>query len=578
MPGIGVTTGGEDGTGQSAEEGEPDYMLTTPLYYVNASPHMGSAYPTIAADALARFQRLQGRRVVFVTGTDEHGEKIALAAAANGRQPKEHCDLVAQDYRDLWHSLNISYDRFVRTTQMQHDKIVTEFFARVWDSGDIYRAEYEGLYCIACEEYKDEKELLEGNCCPIHRSACVSRKEDNFFFALSKYQSQLEELLRSNQDFVRPPFRKNEVMGWVSEGLRDFSISRAAVDWGIPVPADSKQTIYVWFDALLGYITGLLRDGDEATLEVATSRGWPAAVHIIGKDILRFHAVYWPAMLLSAGLPLPRSVFGHGFLTKDGLKMGKSLGNTLEPTELVASFGSDAVRYFFLKEIEFGKDGDFSRERFVSIVNANLANTIGNLLNRTLGLLKKNCGGALSADAASLRANHPLRALAAHSVGKAKEAFEALQFGAACEAVLALASGGNQYLDEQAPWAMFKRGESEAQAAALDLVAILEVTRILAVALSPVAPTTCQRIYLQLGYSDSDFRALSWKNTQWGGLKEGQLMAEAEPVFQRIEEPLLGEEGKDASPRPKAGPSRVKKGDKKVRLPTEETMKVSNLS
>nr|GEV41246.1 methionine--tRNA ligase, chloroplastic/mitochondrial [Tanacetum cinerariifolium] len=375
------------------------YVLTTPLYYVNAPPHMGSAYSTIAADSIARFQRLIGKKVIFITGTDEHGEKIATAAAAaGGSSPNDHCDTISQSYRALWKDLDISYDKFIRTTDPKHEAIVEEFYSKVLANGDIYRADYEGLYCVSCEEYKDEKELLENNCCPMHLKPCVSRKEDNYFFALSKYQKRLEEILEQNPDFVQPVYRLNEVQNWMKSGLRDFSISRASVDWGIRVPNDPKQTIYVWFDALLGYISALSQDQEQPSLQTAISSGWPASLHLIGKDILRFHAVYWPAMLMSAGLSLPKTVFGHGFLTKDGMKMGKSLGNTLEPNELVQRFGPDAVRYFFLREVEFGNDGDYSEERFINIVNAHLANTIGNLLNRTLGLLKKNCQSTLVAD------------------------------------------------------------------------------------------------------------------------------------------------------------------------------------
>uniref|UniRef100_A0A2P2JZW0 methionine--tRNA ligase n=1 Tax=Rhizophora mucronata TaxID=61149 RepID=A0A2P2JZW0_RHIMU len=376
------------------------FVLTTPLYYVNAPPHMGSAYTTIAADAIARFQRLLGKKVIFITGTDEHGEKIATAAAAVGSSPSEHCDVVSRDYKGLWRDLDIAYDKFIRTTDPKHEAIVKEFYSRVLANGDIYRADYEGLYCVNCEEYKDEKELLENNCCPMHLKPCIRRKEDNYFFALSKYQNKLEETLANNPNFVQPSFRLNEVQSWIRSGLKDFSISRASVDWGIPVPNDKRQTIYVWFDALLGYISALLEDKDQSNIQAAVSSGWPASLHLIGKDILRFHAVYWPAMLMSAGLQLPKMVFGHGFLTKDGMKMGKSLGNTLEPNELVHKFGSDAVRYFFLREVEFGNDGDYSEDRFINIVNAHLANTIGNLLNRTLGLLRKNCHSTLVVDSA----------------------------------------------------------------------------------------------------------------------------------------------------------------------------------
>lgn len=531
----------EAGAEESSAVAGERFTVTTPLYYVNAAPHMGSAYPTIAADALARFHRLQGRDVQFITGTDEHGEKIALAAAAKGRAPKEHCDAVAAEYQLLWKELGIAFDKFIRTTDEHHEVLVAEFYKRVEAKGDIYQAKYEGLYCVGCEEYKDEDELIEVDglteCCPTHRKPCEARKEDNYFFALSKYQQPLEELLSTNPDFVRPSFRMNEVKGWVKEGLRDFSISRAAVEWGIPVPTDPKQTIYVWFDALLGYVSALLTEGKEPNLTNATERGWPASVHIIGKDILRFHAVYWPAMLMSAGLPLPEAVFGHGFLTKDGLKMGKSLGNTIEPRDLVSRFGPDAVRYYFLKEIEFGKDGDFSEGRFIDIINAHLANTVGNLLNRTLGLLKKNCDAKITADSISIPEDNSIRVLAIESVNKAAIHYSQLEFSAACEIILGIASAGNLYMNAKAPWALFKEGGSAAEDAAQHLTVILEAVRIVAVALSPVVPEFCNRIYLQLGYSEAEFKSISWNDCQWGGLKGGQVMADAQPIFQKLEDP-----------------------------------------
>ncbi|KAL2641423.1 hypothetical protein R1flu_009010 [Riccia fluitans] len=552
---------------QKVERGKP-FVVTTPLYYVNAAPHMGSAYPTIAADALARFQRLQGRKVVFITGTDEHGEKIATAAAAQGRQPKDHCDAVAAEYQALWKDLGIAYDRFIRTTESNHEKIVDEFYRRVLDNGDIYRAQYEGLYCVNCEEYKDEKELMENNCCPIHRKPCAERKEDNYFFALSKYQQAIDDLLTSNPDFVRPSFRMNEVQGWVKDGLRDFSISRAAVEWGIPVPTDPKQTIYVWFDALLGYLSALLAEEKEPTVENAAAGGWPASVHIIGKDILRFHAVYWPAMLMSAGLPVPGAVYGHGFLTKDGLKMGKSLGNTLEPKDLVTKFGPDAVRYYFLREIEFGKDGDFSEERFINIVNANLANTIGNLLNRTLGLLKKNCNATIQIDSSAVPEDNVVRKVAVDAVRMANRDFTELNFSGACDALLSIATAGNLYLDERAPWSKFKAGGTSTEEAALDLIVVLEVVRIVAIGLSPVIPEFCSRIYSQLGYTEENFRTISWEDTTWGGLKAGQVMAEAQPIFKRIEEPE--KDAEKASPKA-VSKKQAKKSKQKVEVATAST-------
>ncbi|KAF0910834.1 hypothetical protein E2562_004800 [Oryza meyeriana var. granulata] len=513
----------------------PPYVLTTPLYYVNAPPHMGSAYTTIAADAIARFQRLLDKRVVFITGTDEHGEKIAISAEACGRNPKDHCDTISNSYKMLWDDLDIEYDKFIRTTDPKHEAVVNDFYSRVLDSGDIYRADYEGLYCVSCEEYKDEKELVENKCCPVHLKPCVPRKEDNYFFALSKYQHQLEDLLTENPNFVRPSHRLNEVQGWVKSGLRDFSISRASVEWGIPVPNDTKQTIYVWFDALLGYISALLDDGEKASLQQAVERGWPASLHLIGKDILRFHAVYWPAMLISAGISVPDAVFGHGFLTKDGMKMGKSLGNTLEPKDLVNRFGANAVRYFFLREVEFGNDGDYSEERFINIVNAHLANTIGNLLNRTLGLLKKNCKSTLAFDSIAAADGISLKDNVENLVDKAKDQFENLLLSSACETLMEIGNLGNLYIDEQAPWSCFKQGGESAEKAAKDLVIILETMRIIAIALSPITPSLSLRIYTQLGFTEDQFRTLRWEDTKWGGLKAGQVMMEPKPVFARIE-------------------------------------------
>ncbi|XP_010669911.1 methionine--tRNA ligase, chloroplastic/mitochondrial [Beta vulgaris subsp. vulgaris] len=511
------------------------FVLTTPLYYVNAPPHMGSAYTTIAADAIARFQRLMEKKVIFVTGTDEHGEKIATAAAAAGSSPTDHCDTISQAYRTLWKELDIAHDKFIRTTNPKHEAVVNEFYSRVLANGDIYRADYEGLYCVNCEEYKDKNELNEDDCCPIHLKPCIARKEDNYFFALSKYQKKLEDLLEQNPDFVQPSSRLNEVQGWVKTGLKDFSISRAAVDWGIRVPGDHKQTIYVWFDALLGYISALLESEEQPSLQDTVASGWPASLHLIGKDILRFHAVYWPAMLMSAELSLPKKVFGHGFLTKDGMKMGKSIGNTIEPNELVQRFGADAVRYFFLREVEFGSDGDYSEDRFINIVNAHLANTIGNLLNRTLGLLKKNCQSTLPVDSAIAGEGNTFKINVENLVEKASTHYQNLSLSSACEAVLEIGNAGNVYMDERAPWSLFKQGGTAAEAAAKDLVIILEAMRIIAIALLPAAPSLCWRIYSQLGYSEDEYNALTWHETKWGGLKAGRVMAEAKPVFARIE-------------------------------------------
>ena len=524
-----AAAGEEAGAGAGAGA----YTVTTPLYYANASPHMGSAYPTIAADALCRYARMRGREVHFVTGTDEHGEKIALSAEARGLAPRDHVDALAEEFKALWEALDIRYDHFVRTTNPRHEALVQEVVERVRARGDIYQDSYEGYYCVGCEEFKAEKDMEPGNVCPIHKKPCEPRGEMNYFFKLSKYQAAIEDLLEARPDFIQPEARRNEVLGWVKEGLRDFSISRAAVEWGIPMPGDASQTVYVWFDALLGYVSALLPEG--AGLADAEAHGWPAAVHIVGKDILRFHCVYWPAMLMSAGLPLPRGIYGHGFLTKDGLKMGKSLGNVLEPTELVAKYGPDAVRYFFMKEIEFGNDGDFSEERFIDMVNANLANDVGNCLNRTLNLLKKNCGSVVPCDAADIPPDHPLRAAAAEHFPDCGPAYEALRFDRALEAALKVSGACNLYLSDTAPWTAFKQGDAAAQAeAARTLVAVLEALRVVAIMLNPVTPDLSAKVYGQLGFG-AEYATLAWGDAEWGALRAGHAISKPKPVFQRFE-------------------------------------------
>lgn len=525
-------------------------VLTTPLYYVNGPPHMGSAYTTIAADALARFYRMAGASTVFVTGSDEHGEKIAAAAASAARadlcsppQIKQFCDTVTEQFEHLWRKLSIRYDRFIRTTSPRHATVVKEFMERVWDNGDIYKSIYEGLYCTGCEEYKDEKDLTKGDVCALHQKPCTKRKEENYFFALSRYQRKLETFLEQNPEFVLPAERRNEVLGWVRSGLRDFSVSRANNPWGIPVPRDESQTIYVWFDALLGYITALLEESDTAHLETAVSRGWPAEVHIIGKDILRFHAVYWPAMLMSAGLPLPKRVVGHGFITKDGKKMGKSLGNTLDPNQLVDTYGSDAVRYYFLKAVDFGRDGDFAEQRFIDIVNADLANSLGNLLNRSINLLRKNCNGVIPVSSSEIGFDNVndmekrVRGAAVIAAEEALERYTRLDFMGACEAMMSISYTANAYIDQIAPWTKFKSGDAnDVEMAQRCIVNVLEASRIVAAGLSPVIPDVSRKIYEALGLGDEYALGLKWETAvSWGQLGEGATLAKPKPVFPRLE-------------------------------------------
>lgn len=520
------------------------FSITTPLYYVNDVPHIGSAYTTMVADAIARYHRLKGDEVLFITGTDEHGQKIQRTAEEKGVDPQVHCDEIIGSFKDLWQLYNIQYDRFSRTTTTNHGKIVAEFFQRVWQNDDIYLAQQQGWYCVACEEFKEEKDLIEDHHCAIHTNKAAEwRDEENYFFRLSKYQEKLEALYANNPDFIQPASRRNEVINFVKQGLQDFSISRVNLDWGFPVPTDDSHTIYVWFDALLGYVTALLEEGEAVTLENALKKWFPINLHLIGKDILRFHAIYWPAMLMSADLPLPDKVFGHGFLTKNGLKMGKSLGNTIDPVALVHQYGSDALRYYFLKEIELGKDGDFNETRFINTVNADLANDLGNLLNRTLGMLKKYCQSVIPAlDPGKIAADHPLKALGLVLGDRTIAAYERLDFASGCHGVFELIQASNKYIDDSAPWTLFKAGE-QAQVEEI-LFTILESVRLAAYLLAPVIPNLSNKIYEQLGF-DGDFNQLQTiqevapfpDHSQWGLSWSERTLTKAQPIFARIELP-----------------------------------------
>ncbi|WP_293091855.1 methionine--tRNA ligase [Moorena sp. SIOASIH] len=518
------------------------FAITTPLYYVNDLPHIGSAYTTMASDAVARFQRLRGKDILLITGTDEHGQKIQRTAETQGVDPQVHCDKIAAGFDVLWQKLNIQYDRFSRTTANRHQAIVKEFFMRVWDKSDIYLSQQQGWYCVSCEEFKEQRELLPGNRCSIHPNQEAEwRDEQNYFFRLSKYQKQLEELYQQRPDFIQPESRRNEVLSFVSQGLQDFSISRLNVDWGFPVPVDPSHTIYVWFDALLGYVTALLDPDSEPTLDNALQKWWPINIHLIGKDILRFHAVYWPAMLMSASLPVTGQVFGHGFLTKDGQKMGKSLGNTLDPVELVDKYGADAIRYYFLKEIEFGRDGDFSETRFIDIVNADLANDLGNLLNRTLGMAKKYCQGIVPGLTGSdISQVNPLLEIGLDLGSQVARAYESLAFSQACQKIFTLIRASNKFLDQQAPWSLYKQGKQ--QEVEQVLYTVLESVRLAAYLLSPIIPSISTEIYQQLGFAidfsqkEQIFLAAPYvSHASWGVLPQNQKLGKPKPVFARLE-------------------------------------------
>jgi methionyl-tRNA synthetase len=527
------------------------FTVTTPLYYVNDVPHIGHAYTTMAADTIARWHRLNHQDVLLITGTDEHGQKIERTAIAAGVDPQVHCNRIFERFDSLWSKLNIQYDRFSRTTAPNHQLIVKEFFQRAWERGDIYKGTQQGWYCVSCEEFKEERDLLADKHCPLHPSKQVEwRDESNYFFRLSKYQQQLEALYAECPDFILPNSRRNEVLKFVAQGLQDFSISRVNVDWGIPFPTDPQQTIYVWFDALVGYITALLDPAIEPTLDNALQQRWPINLHLIGKDILRFHAVYWPAMLMSAGLPIPDRVFAHGYFTKDGKKISKSEGNAIDPIELVDRYGAEPLRYYFLKGIEFGQDGDFNETRFIEIVNADLANNLGNLVNRTLNMAKKYCQGRVpNCHSEDIDADNPLKILGQKLGSQVSLAYNNLAFRDACDAIITLAHSSNKYIDDLAPWTLFKQ-DKHAELAQV-LYAALESARLSAYLLAPIVPKISTDIYRQLGleidfdivcgnkvssHPDALELPVDWnRHLEWGLLKANHLLGEPHPIFAKLE-------------------------------------------
>jgi methionyl-tRNA synthetase len=465
------------------------YYLTTPIYYANDVPHIGHAYTTIAADAVARYRRLRGDDVFLLTGTDEHGVNIERIAAERHVTPQAQVDAVAASFADLWTHLDINYDRFVRTTEQAHRRAVLALWERLRLSGDLYRGAYEGTYCPRCEAYYQPEEL-DGRDCPVHGLPCDHVTEENWFFRLSRYQDALEHLVRDT-DFVQPASRRNEILGVLGQGLRDFSASRRLVRWGVPVPDAPGEVVYVWVDALANYLTGVGYPDDRQTFE----RYWPAELHLVGKEIIRFHCLYWPALLLAAGLPLPRRVFAHGWLTQDGKKISKSTGNVVDPRGLAAEFGPDAVRYYFLRAIPFGQDGDFTRAAIGARYRADLANDFGNLVQRATSLAKRHpalaCSEAAAGPLESRLGEHARR------LGeRVAEAFDALAIHEAAAAVGSFVSEVNRYIDSTTPWTLARDGNTERLSAVL--AHIVESTRLAAWYYAPIIPRAAAEAHCRL--------------------------------------------------------------------------------
>lgn len=506
---------------------KPKFYITTAIPYVNASPHLGHSYELIATDVIARYKRLAGFDVLFLTGTDENSLNNERKARELNLPPQEYVDRMSVLWRRTWDSLNISYDDFVRTTEPRHKEASWAFFQRAYDNGDIYKSLYEGYYCPSCEAFYEESDLKEDARCPVHETRCEWLSEENFFFALSKYQERLLRHIEDNPDFIQPESRRNEILAFIRRGLKDFSISRASMRWGIPTPVDESQVIYVWFDALINYATGCGFPHDMEKF----SRYWPCDLHVIGKDITRFHCIYWPAMLWSAGLPLPRRIFGHGFVTLKGEKMSKSRGIYVDPAKAVEEYGADPIRFFLVREIPFGQDGDFTWEAFVARYNADLANDLGNLLNRTLHLTARHFEGRIPPPGTPDAPEETLKAFAFQSRDAYIAHMESYAIHTALEDVMALVRSTNRYLAETAPWTLAKENRRERLKTVL--YAALEAIRWATVLISPVIPASAERIFSQLGYTDAGDQNLA--SLEWGRLPVGQKLGEVQPIFPRIE-------------------------------------------
>ncbi|GFZ34117.1 methionine--tRNA ligase [Clostridium zeae] len=503
------------------------YYITTPIYYPSANLHIGNTYTTVAADALARFKRLTGYDVMFLTGTDEHGQKIQRIAEEKGVTPKEYVDEIVAGIKSLWEIMDISYDKFIRTTDDYHIKAVQDIFKKLYDQGDIYKDSYEGWYCTPCESFWTETQLVDGKCPDCGRPV-EKAKEEAYFFKMSKYADRLIKHIEDHPEFIQPESRKNEMLNnFLRPGLQDLCVSRTSFNWGIPVTFDNEHVIYVWIDALSNYITALGYGNEDTSLY---ERFWPADVHLIGKDILRFHTIYWPIMLMALEVPLPKQVFGHGWLLVDGGKMSKSKGNVVDPVALVNSFGVDPVRYYLLKEIPFGSDGLFNNEIFIKKINSDLANDLGNLLSRTITMIEKYFDSVIPAPTAKEDIDNELINLALATPVKVQAAIDDLKIPEALEAIWDLIGRANKYIDETTPWILAK-DESKKERLGTVLYNLVESLRFASVMISAFLPTTSSKINEQINSEVTTWNSLS----AFDGTSAGTKVNKGAVIFPRID-------------------------------------------